>query len=157
MNEQNAPRILISRMSAIGDAILTLPLANAIREHIPDAYIAWVVERKAAPMVRQHVALNSVIELERGWFTSPRGIRDARSKLRSHQFDISIDCQGLTKVVATFVTSRGESKMRAIFAQIMIDDMFMSGGMVLLNMGRKNRSKMSSCPVSRFRDRKMSG
>lgn len=97
MNEQFAPRILISRMSAIGDAILTLPLACAIREHFPQAYIGWVVERKAAPMVRDHVALNSVIELERGWFTSPRGIRAARNKLRSHQFDISIDCQGLTK------------------------------------------------------------
>ncbi len=97
MTEPAAPRILISRMSAIGDAILTLPVACAIREHYPDAYLAWVVEQKAAPMVRNHVALDSVIELQRGWFTSPSGIRDAREQLRSHRFDTSIDCQGLTK------------------------------------------------------------
>ncbi len=32
-----APRILITRLSAIGDCILTLPLACALREHWPDA------------------------------------------------------------------------------------------------------------------------
>ena len=37
MTEHTAPRILISRMSAIGDAILTLPVACAIREHFPEA------------------------------------------------------------------------------------------------------------------------
>lgn len=90
-------RILISRMSAIGDAILTLPVACALREHFPDAYLGWVVERKAAPMVRNHSALDTVIELERGWFTSVKGIRQARKELRSHNFAVSIDCQGLTK------------------------------------------------------------
>ncbi|TWT82196.1 Lipopolysaccharide core heptosyltransferase RfaQ [Planctomycetes bacterium CA13] len=90
-------RILISRMSAIGDAILTLPVACALRREFPDAYIGWVVEKKSAPMVRGHRTLDAVIELERKWFTSPSGIRDARAKLRGHEFDISIDCQGNTK------------------------------------------------------------
>lgn len=92
-----APRILISRMSAIGDAILTLPVACALREEFPEAYLAWVVEKKAAPMVRNHQALDEVIELERGWFTSLRGLREARRVLQSHRFDISIDCQGMNK------------------------------------------------------------
>lgn len=92
-----APRILISRMSAIGDAILTLPVACSLREHFPDAYLGWVVESKAAPMVRGHRALDCVIELNRGWFTSPSGIRAARAELRSHHFEIAIDCQGNTK------------------------------------------------------------
>jgi lipopolysaccharide heptosyltransferase I len=92
-----APRILISRMSAIGDCILTLPVACALRDHFPDAYIGWVVEKRAAPMVRGHQALDAVIEIERGWFTSPSGIRSTRSVLREHNFEISIDCQGLTK------------------------------------------------------------
>jgi lipopolysaccharide heptosyltransferase I len=97
MTSESAPRILISRMSAIGDAILTLPVACALREEFPDAFIAWVIERKAAPMVRGHQALDAVIELQRGWFTSPTGIRHARSVLRPHRFDVSIDCQGNTK------------------------------------------------------------
>ena len=93
----NAPRILISRMSAIGDCILTLPVACSLRKNFPDAYIGWVVEKKAAPMVRGHQALDAVIELERGWFTSLSRIRETRETLRQHNFDISLDCQGLTK------------------------------------------------------------
>ena len=97
MSSDAAPRILICRMSAIGDTILTLPVACALREHFPDAFIAWAVEMKAAPMVRKHQFLDRVIEFERGWFTSPRGMRSAREELRSHKFDVTIDCQGLTK------------------------------------------------------------
>ena len=94
---RSGPRILISRLSAIGDAILTLPVACALRAEFPDAYLGWVVERKAAPMVRGHRALDTVIQLDRKWFVSPSGIQTARSLLRPHQFDISIDCQGNTK------------------------------------------------------------
>ena len=95
--EAGAPRILISRMSAIGDAILTLPVACALRERFPTAHIAWVIEKKAAPMVRGHRSLDAVIELERGWFTSPSGVLAARAMLREHRFQVSLDCQGNTK------------------------------------------------------------
>lgn len=90
-------RILISRMSAIGDTILTLPVAGAIRDAYPDAYLAWVVERKSAAMVRGQEFLDEVIELERGWFTSPGGIASARRRLKRLQIDTTIDCQGNTK------------------------------------------------------------
>ncbi|TWU07592.1 glycosyltransferase family 9 protein [Stieleria varia] len=97
MTSQTPHRILISRMSAIGDAILTLPVACALRQAFPDAYLAWVVEKKAAPMVRNHRALDEVVVLERGWFTSPKAIRQTRNQLRALQCDIAIDCQGMTK------------------------------------------------------------
>lgn len=97
MPSDASPRILICRMSAIGDAILTTPVACALREQFPNAYIAWVVEKKAAPMIRNHQAVDQVIEFERGWMGSLGGLRAAREELRSHQFDITIDCQGLTK------------------------------------------------------------
>lgn len=84
-------------MSAIGDCILTMPVACALRKQFPDAFLGWVVEKKAAPVVRNHPAVDEVIELERGWFTSLRGIRDTKAKLQNYQFEISIDCQGLTK------------------------------------------------------------
>ena len=97
MAPSSKPRILISRMSAIGDAILTMPVACALRERFPHAHLVWVVEKKAAPMVRNHPAIDEVIELERRWFTTIRGILHARSILQPHQIQIAIDCQGLTK------------------------------------------------------------
>ena len=97
MPNHPSPRILISRLSAIGDAILTLPVACALRDAYPNAYIAWVVEKKAASMVRGHAAIDAVIELQRGWFSSPRGIVAARRQLRALQIETALDCQGNTK------------------------------------------------------------
>lgn len=91
------PRFLISRMSAIGDTILTLPVACALRDRFPDAHIAWIVEEKSAPVVRGHHAVDELIVLQRGWFTSPKGLREARSQLLEIGVDVSVDCQGMTK------------------------------------------------------------
>ncbi len=97
MTVSTNPRILISRMSAIGDAILTMPVACALRKRYPNAHLVWVVEKKAAPMIRNHAAVDCVLELERNWFISRRGIQDTKRQLQAHQIEISIDCQGLTK------------------------------------------------------------
>ena len=93
----SSQRFLICRLSAIGDAILTLPVLCALRERFPEAYIAWVIEKKAAPMVRGHELADRVVELERGWFTSIAGIRQTRGLLRELNVSVSIDCQGNTK------------------------------------------------------------
>ena len=43
-----SPRVLIARLSAIGDVVLSMPLACALRDRFPGAPIGWVVERPAA-------------------------------------------------------------------------------------------------------------
>lgn len=93
----DSPRFLISRMSAIGNTILTLPVACALRDRFPNSTISWIVEEKSAPVVRRHPAVDELIVLERGWFTSPSRIRNARRQLRQLNCDVSIDCQGMTK------------------------------------------------------------
>lgn len=93
----DAPRFLISRMSAIGDTILTLPVACALRDRYPKSTISWIVEEKSAPVVRRHPAVDELIVLERGWFTSPSRLGNARRQLRDLQIDVAIDCQGMTK------------------------------------------------------------
>src|SRR5271169_2959535 len=92
-----SPRILIVRLSAIGDAIQTMPVACALRERFPHAFLAWAVERRAAALLRGHEALNELIELPRGWLKSPGGVWRLRQKLRNLQFDVTIDVQSLTK------------------------------------------------------------
>jgi ADP-heptose:LPS heptosyltransferase len=97
MLDTDSPRILISRMSAVGDTILTLPVACALRERFPQAFIGWVVEKRAAMVVRHHECVDCVIELDRGWFTSPLSMRRTRSLLRPYGFEFSVDCQSITK------------------------------------------------------------
>jgi heptosyltransferase I len=90
-------RILIVRLSAIGDAIQTMPVACALRERFPDAFLAWAVESRAAALLRGHESLDKLIELPRGWLKSPRGVWRLRRRLHELQFDTAIDVQSLTK------------------------------------------------------------
>jgi heptosyltransferase I len=90
-------RILLVRLSAIGDVIHTLPLACALGERFPQAHLTWVVEEPAAALLRGHAAIDELITLPRGWLKSPRMVRQLRRRLRSAPFDVAIDAQGLSK------------------------------------------------------------
>ena len=93
----NSPRFLISRMSAIGDTVLTLPVACALRARFPEAFIGWAVEEKSSAMVVGHPCVDQVFTLPRGWFLSLKKCKSLRDELRAHRFTVSIDCQGNTK------------------------------------------------------------
>ena len=97
MTERDRPRILITRLSHIGDCIQTVPVLSALRQTFPSAFIAWIVEPPAASLLRGHDALDELIVVRRNWFASPSGIHKLRCQLRSYKFDISIDPQGLSK------------------------------------------------------------
>ena len=84
-------------MSAIGDTILTTPVACRLRERFPDAFIAWAVEEKSAHFIRHHPALDEVFTLPRGWFASPLHALKLSKQLRPYKFDLAIDCQSITK------------------------------------------------------------
>lgn len=90
-------RILIVRLSAIGDVLHGLPVLNALRDALPKAFLAWVVEGRAAQLLSGHRALDELIEVPRGWLKSPRAVLDLRRKLRRLSFDVAIDLQGLSK------------------------------------------------------------
>ncbi|MEN6450833.1 MAG: glycosyltransferase family 9 protein [Thermoguttaceae bacterium] len=92
-----SPRILIVRLSAIGDAIQTMPVACALRERFPDAFLAWAVESRAGALLEGHAALDELISLPRGWLKSPSEVWRLRRRLRQLRFDVAIDVQSLTK------------------------------------------------------------
>jgi heptosyltransferase-1 len=91
------PRILIVRLSAIGDCIHTMPALCALREHLPGAFLGWVVEGRSGDLLREHTALDELIIVPRGWLKSPRLVWQLRRRLRQLRFDVAIDAQGLTK------------------------------------------------------------
>jgi lipopolysaccharide heptosyltransferase I len=91
------PRILIVRLSAIGDCIHGLPVLCALRDAVPSAHLSWVVEGRTADLLRCHPALDAVVQLRRGWLKSPVAIWNARRQLHALRPDVVIDLQGLTK------------------------------------------------------------
>lgn len=94
------PRFLISRLSHIGDAILTLPLACELKRHLPECQIAWAAEGAASKLLRLHPAIDRLIPVPRGWLRRPAAWRQLRGELRSFQPEIAFDPQGLLKSAA---------------------------------------------------------
>jgi ADP-heptose:LPS heptosyltransferase len=91
------PRILIVRLSAIGDCVLTVPLVHAIRQRYPDAYIAWIAEERAAPLLEGLRGLDELLVVPRKWLRSLRTVLRIRRELRDRRFEIAIDPQSLTE------------------------------------------------------------
>lgn len=92
-----SPRILIVRLSALGDVVHGLPVLCALRKNLPAAHIGWVVEGQAAAVLHDHQALDCLIQVPRGWLKSPRALLRLRRELAAERFDVSIDLQSLTK------------------------------------------------------------
>src|SRR3954452_9579637 len=97
MAAHHSPRILIVRLNAIGDVLHGLPVLVALREALPEAYLAWVVEGRTSELLRNCPALDGVISVPRGWLKKPRAVWNLRRRLRDQRFDIAIDLQGLSK------------------------------------------------------------
>lgn len=91
------PRILITRLSAIGDCIQTLPVATALRERFPRALIAWAVEAAAAPLVAANRAVDRVVVVPKRMLASPAAAWRVRQELAPLGIEIAIDPQGLSK------------------------------------------------------------
>ncbi|HEV7746166.1 MAG TPA: glycosyltransferase family 9 protein [Pyrinomonadaceae bacterium] len=97
-------RILIVKLGSIGDIVHTLPALAAIRKAMPEAKISWVVERRAAEILRDNPFLDRLIEvdtkaLRRGLVSGEtlRAPRQQLRQLRASAFELAIDFQGLLK------------------------------------------------------------
>jgi heptosyltransferase I len=95
-------RILIVKLSAIGDVIHTLPAVAALRRAYPKAWLAWIVEKAGSSLLRGNPDLDELITIDtRAWRANWwMGLRHAwyvTRHLRRAGFDLCIDFQGLLK------------------------------------------------------------
>ena len=97
-------RVLIVKLSSLGDVIQTMPVIEDMKACLPGVTIDWVVEEAFADLVTQAQGLTRVIPCaERRWRKSPfqRETRQAWATfwqaLRAVQYDAVIDFQGLMK------------------------------------------------------------
>ncbi len=97
-------KILIVKLSSIGDVVHTLPVLSVIKQQIPDADISWVVEKKSAEILRNNQLLTKIIEIDTKALRQRKTLgetlliaRQQFSGLRVSTFDIALDFQGLLK------------------------------------------------------------
>lgn len=93
------PRILIIRLSAIGDVVRVLPALHALRDLYPTAQIDWVVEPKSAAVIEGHPALDQVLLFERtdGFMEAARAFQAISRTVKQNRYDIVLDFHGILK------------------------------------------------------------
>lgn len=97
-------KILIVKLSSLGDIVHTLPAVAWLRRACPEAEITWIVERPFAAVLEGSPVLDRLLTVDtRQWrrtLASPatwREIRATVSHLRRSSFDLAFDFQGLIK------------------------------------------------------------
>jgi len=97
-------RVLIIKLSSIGDVVHALPVAAALRRHYPQSYLAWAVKPAAAELLAGNPHLTEVLVI--GGRGSAPGLESLpplthpfalRGALRSRRFEVAVDMQGLFK------------------------------------------------------------
>ncbi len=100
-------KILIIRLSAIGDLVMASPIIDVLRSAYPEAKIGWLVQAEFSELLAAHPGLDTVIEWPRRQWTTllrarrfitlAREIKRFVRELRQAGFDTVIDIQGLLK------------------------------------------------------------
>jgi len=88
-------KILLIRPRLIGDVVFTTPAVRALRRRFADAWISYLVEPEAAPVLWTNPHLDEIVVAprRRGWQRLGDDLRLA-ARLRAARFDLVIDFHG---------------------------------------------------------------
>ena len=87
--EESFDKILVIQTAFIGDAILTLPLIQALKIHYPKSSIDVVVAPRTAEIFVHHPAISNIIQYDkRGRDKGIKGLRRMRNELRTANYDL---------------------------------------------------------------------
>ena len=111
-------RIVLVRLSALGDIVHTWPLACALAESDVRPHLSWVIEEPLKTLVEGHPAIDAVFTTRTGkwrrrpWAPSTRAeVATFKARLRELQPDLVIDPQGTTKSAMVVRWSKAERRV----------------------------------------------
>jgi ADP-heptose:LPS heptosyltransferase len=100
---QDARRILVIRLGALGDVVRTRFAFQGLRARFPDARIDWLVEDRAAAGLEGIVGLDGVVSVPRRILRPRHAAAGARAlgalleELRAGAYDLSVDFHSIFK------------------------------------------------------------
>lgn len=102
-------KILIIRLSSIGDCVLASPVVEALREAYPSAHLSWAVQSKSVSVVRGLPGLNETLL----WEDRRRYSSLAKALWRTWRarFDVTLDLQGLDKAGLFSLAGRAQRRV----------------------------------------------
>lgn len=109
-------KILLIRLSSLGDVIFNLPLANVLKKNGYE--VTWIVSEKGIDVVKNNPAVDKAILLPvKKWKQNGRSLGNFREflqiikDLRSTEYDIAIDTQMMFKSMVLMRLCRAKRKI----------------------------------------------
>lgn len=95
-------RFLISRLSALGDTVCSLPAAVALKKSFPDCHITWAVDPRFAGIVECCTAVDEVVR-----------VKPSLKSIPTYQgrFEAALDLQGLLKSALCIARAKADRKV----------------------------------------------
>ncbi|TXL67114.1 lipopolysaccharide heptosyltransferase I [Zeimonas arvi] len=110
----DAPRVLLVKLTSLGDVIKALPVIDDIRRALPGTTVDWVVERPVDSLLALHPGIATVIPLELRRYRKEgrygaalRGVCRDFGLLRARRYDCIVDLQGRRKSAIVAALARG--------------------------------------------------
>jgi heptosyltransferase I len=106
LTHRDFKKILLIKLSAVGDVVHTIPVLNKLRRRYPRAQLDWLVTPAIAELLRHNPAITNIIEFEREAWSQPWRLAPfasyARlaSVLRRTAYDLVIDMHGQFRTAA---------------------------------------------------------
>lgn len=105
-------KILIVKLSSIGDVVHTLPALKALKDGFKGAAIDWIVEEDASGLLKGNNLINDIIVVKkRGFMREPFKTLSIIKKLKKNNYDMVIDFQGLFKSAFWVLNSGAKRKI----------------------------------------------
>jgi lipopolysaccharide heptosyltransferase I len=117
---RQSEKILVIRLSSLGDVLMALPAVKALRDSHPGARISWLVEGSVGEFLSHQTFIDEVIPFPRsGLMRTLRRMdlagtmglsRRFISHLRSQEYDSILDFHGIIKSALLSVCVRGKGR-----------------------------------------------
>lgn len=104
----DAKKILVLRMSGVGDVLWTTPFLANLRNAYPAAHIAYMVKDFCAPVLYNNPDVDELVVFQKGRIS---GQISFLKKLRSAGFDMTIDLVGTPRTAIQSVISGARNRI----------------------------------------------
>lgn len=106
LRKQDFRKILLIKLSAVGDVVHTIPVLNKLRWRYPAAQLDWLVTPPIAELLQHNPSITNIIEFERDVWSTPWRLAPfaayARlaARLRAAAYDLVVDMHGQFRTAA---------------------------------------------------------
>ncbi len=86
---QAPKKVLIVRLSSIGDVLLTTPTIRLLKNKFPDSQIDFVIKKRFAELLKHHPSISHLYHYDK--YDEANSLRTIKQQIRNQNYDLIID------------------------------------------------------------------